>query len=168
MARSIIIAILAAGAFTAEAGNWSGRMLNGNEVVVDPGTNRATVTVDGVSTQLWEGTHRLQDGSVLIIRNGIAVPNKTILESRELPLPEPSEWEDAPIIGYSPCEKLVRRVCGKAGRCVDFMGCNPSQQLLSMEREEREASSNPNLMTYTSGQCLKADRDREFFASCKE
>jgi hypothetical protein len=166
MARALIIAILAAGVSTAQAGNWSGRMLNGNEIVVDPRSNRATVNIDGVTTQLWEGTHRLQDGSILIIRNGIAVPNKAILESRELPVPEPSEWEDAPIIGYSPCEKLVRRVCGKEGQCVDTESCNPSQQLLSMEREEREASSNPNLMTYTSGQCLKADRDREFFASC--
>ncbi len=167
MARPIIIAILAATAFTAQAGNWNARMLNGNEIVVDPDTNRATVTVHGVTTQLWEGTHRLQDGSVLIIRSGVAVPNKGILESRELPLPEPSEWEDAPIIGYSPCEKLVRRVCGKQGQCVDVTGCGPSQQLLSMEREEREASNNTNLMTFTSGQCLKADRDKEYFASCK-
>ena len=168
MARSIIIAILAAGAFTAQAGNWSTRMLNGNEVMVDPNTNRATVTVEGITTQLWEGTHRLQDGSILVIRNGIAVPNKKILETRELPVPEPAEWEDLPIVGYSPCEKLVRRVCGKEGQCVDARGCNPSQQLLSMERQERESSSNRNLMTYTSGQCLKAENDQEFFASCKQ
>jgi hypothetical protein len=168
MARSIIIAILAAGAFTAQAGSWSTRMLNGNEVVVDPNTNRATVNVDGVTTQLWEGTHRMQDGSVLIIRNGIAVPNKNILESRELPVPEPAEWEDLPIVGYSPCEKLVRRVCGKEGQCVDAKDCDLSQQLLSMERQERETSNNRNLMTYTSGQCLKADRDKEFFASCNQ
>ncbi|MDH3527767.1 MAG: hypothetical protein OEN52_07335 [Gammaproteobacteria bacterium] len=168
MARSIIIILLALGTFTAQAGNWSSRLLNGNEVVVDPGTNRATVTVDGITTQLWQGTHRLQDGSILIIRNGVAVPNEKILESRELPVPEPSEWEDAPIIGYSPCEKLVRKVCGKEGQCVDAKSCNPSQQLLSMEREEREASDNHNLMTYTSGQCLKADRDKDFFVSCNK
>ncbi len=143
-------------------------MLNGNEVTVDPNTNRATVNVEGVTTQLWEGTHRLQDGSVLIIRKGIAVPNMSILDSRELPVPEPSEWEDVPVVGYSPCEKLVRRVCGKEGQCVEAQSCNPSQQLLGMEREEREVSANRNLMTYTSGQCLKADRDKEFFASCRK
>ena len=168
MVRSIIIAFLATGVFAAQAGNWSSRTLKGNEITVDPDTNRATVNVDGVTTQLWEGTHRLQDGSVLIIRKGIAVPNKEILRLRELPLPEPEEWEDVPIVGYSPCEKLVRRVCGKQGQCVDAKGCNPSQQLLSMERQEREASANRNLMTYTSGQCLKADVDKAFFSTCRE
>lgn len=168
MKRASIALILAAATITAQAGNWSSRLLNGDEVVVDPHTNRATVTTDGITSQLWEGTHRLQDGSILIIRDGIAVPNATILESRELPLPEPSEWEDIPIIGFSPCEKLVRRVCGREGQCVDAKGCNPSQQLLGMEREEREASHNRNLMTYTSGQCLKADRDKTFFTSCRD
>jgi hypothetical protein len=168
MRRSIIIAVLALAAFTVQAGNWSGRMLNGNEVAVDPHTNRATVNVDGVTTQLWEGTHRLQDGSILIIRRGIAVPNKSILGARELPDAEPEEWEDIPIIGYSPCEKLVRRVCGKEGQCVDASSCNPSQQLLGMEREEREISNNRNLMTYTSGQCLKAESDKEFFSTCRK
>jgi hypothetical protein len=37
-----------------------------------------------------------------------------------------------------------------------------------METGERNASKNRGLMTYTSGQCLKALKDREFFVSCPE
>ena len=56
------------------------RSQQGDVVTVDPDTNRATVTRDGVTTPMWDGTHRMQDGSVLIINRGIAVPNKAILE----------------------------------------------------------------------------------------
>lgn len=149
-----------------QAAAWDSSLQGGGAVSVDPDTNRATVTRDGVTTPLWDGTHRLQDGSILIIRRGMAVPNKGILDSRK-PLPrEPEEWEDALIVGYSPCEKLVRNICGRHDECTDAEACNLARQLLDMEREERDASDNKYLMTYTSGQCLKAIRDEEFFASC--
>jgi hypothetical protein len=44
--------------------------------------------------------------------------------------------------------------------------CDPARQLLQMEQEERDTSSNPNLMTYTSGQCQNAMKDREYFGIC--
>jgi hypothetical protein len=150
------------------AAEWSSPLRGGGTVTVNPDTNRATVTKDGVTTQLWQGTHRLQDGSVLIInRGGVAVPNESIVQSRQLPPPETEEWQDIQIVGYSPCEKLVRRVCGKEDQCAGAEACDPSRQLLAMEKQERDASDNRNLMSYTSGQCLKALRDGEFFIACR-
>jgi hypothetical protein len=35
-----------------------------------------------------------------------------------------------------------------------------------METRERNDSSNRNLMTYSSGQCLKAAKDKENFGMC--
>ena len=167
----IRLPVAAAAAFAAcavTAAEWSSPLQGGGTVTVDPDSNRATVTKDGVTTQLWKGTHRLQDGSVLIInRGGVAVPNESIMQSRQLPPPETEEWQDIQIVGYSPCEKLVRHVCGKEDQCAGAQACDPSRQLLAMEKEERDASDNRNLMSYTSGQCLRALRDDEFFLACR-
>jgi len=150
----------------AHADEWSSKMLDGSTVTVDPDTNRATVTQDGVTAPLWNGIHRMQDGSSLIVNRGIAVPNEPIIESRRLPPPEIEEWKDINIIGYSPCEQLVRQVCGQQDQCAGVEACNPARQLLQMEQDERNVSSNRNLMTYTSGQCLKAMKDRAYFSMC--
>ena len=166
--RLVLFTFFMVASVAIQASDWHSRLQGGGEVTVNPNTNRATVTTDGVTTQLWKGTHRMQDGSILIIhRGGVAVPNLSILETRQLPAPEPEEWEDIQIVGYSPCEKLVRTVCGRESQCADSKACSPSQQLLAMEREERDSGNNPNLMSYTSGQCLTASRDKDFFAVCK-
>jgi hypothetical protein len=142
------------------------RLQDGDAVTVDPDTNRATVTQDGVTIPLWDGTHRMQDGSILIINQGITVPGEPVPETRQKPVPEAEKWEGGPIVGYSPCEKLARRVCGKKNQCGETQGCNLAQQLLSMEQKERAASENRNRMTYTSGQCQTMTSDAETFPLC--
>ena len=142
------------------------RLQQGDVVTVDPATNRATVTRGGTTTPMWDGTHRMQDGSVLIINRGIAVPNEAILAPERPELPEGEKWEGAPIAGYSPCEKLARRVCGVKNRCGKVEGCNLARQLLDMEQDERAASKNRNRMTYSSGQCQNMMMDSEVFPVC--
>ena len=151
----------------AHATDWNSTLLDGSTVTVDPETNRATITRDGVTTPLWNGVHRTEDGSALIVNRGIAVPNESIIESRRVPPPKTEEWEDVNIVGYTPCEQLVRRVCGRQGECLDAEACDPAQQLLAMEDDERNSAKNRNLMTYTSGQCLSAMKDREYFSQCE-
>lgn len=138
----------------------------GGEITVDPNTNRATVTRGGITTPMWDGTHRLDDGSVLIINQGVTVPNRAILDSRQPKPPVAEEWEGAQIAGYSPCEKLARRVCGKEDQCAEIEGCTLARQLLDMEQDERAASENRNRMTYTSGQCQHVMTDVELFPHC--
>ena len=168
MKRLPLLIVLMLPVFAASAGDWSSQLRGGGTVTVDPYTNRAAVTRGGVTTQLWDGAHRLDDGSILITNRGVAIPNESILESRQLPPLETEEWEDVRIVGTSPCEQLVRRVCGDECQCEDAEACNPSRQLLDMESEERNASKNRGLMTFTSGQCLKALKAREFFTSCRK
>ena len=148
------------------AADWTAQLKGGGTVSVDPNTNRATVTQGGVTSQIWDGAHRLQDGTILITNRGVAIPNESILESRQIKPPETEEWEGVRIVGTSPCERLVRRVCGDEDQCTDAEACGPSRQLLDMESDERNASKNRGLMTYTSGQCLKALKARGFFANC--
>ena len=112
----ILIAVGSLLALTAHAEQWATRLETGAGVRVDPSTNRAVVNWRGAETQLWDGIHRLEDGSTLIVRDGRVVPNENILQARRAPGPEttPSDWEGVPIAGYSPCEQLVRKVwrCG--------------------------------------------------------
>ena len=159
---------LAFTAFAAQAAEWSSRLKGGGEITVDPRTNRATIMKDGVQTQLWDGVHQLQDGSTITIRSGVAVPTTEILEARrpKPKTPESSAWIGAPIIGYSPCERLARRVWGTDNECSAGPACEPARQLLSMEQEERSSNTTPNIMTHSSGQCQEADKDRSFFVTC--
>ncbi|GMQ87714.1 MAG: hypothetical protein BMS9Abin08_0920 [Gammaproteobacteria bacterium] len=153
-----------------QAAQWSAPLKSGGTVTVDPQTNRATVRRNGVETQLWDGVHQLEDGSTLTVRSGTAVPNQDILRARQLPShPEPAEtgpWSGAPIVGYSPCEQLVRRVCGVNQTCSSAKACGPAKQLLNMEQTEREANASPDYMTPASGQCQQADKDRAYFVTC--
>lgn len=150
--------------------DWNAQLESGGRVSVDPTSNRATVTRDGVSTPLWDGVHRLKDGSVITVRSGQVVPNEQILRAREQP-PQPltdqaQGWVGTPIDGYSPCERLVRSVCGVDQHCGQETACKAAQQLLDMERDERAKSHHPDTMTYSSGQCQEAFKDKEFFRQC--
>ena len=153
-----------------QAAGWTAPLKDGGQVSVDPRTNRATILRDGVETQLWDGVHRLEDGTIITIRSGQAVPNEDILQSRQQrDKPEElhaEQWVGAPIIGYSPCERLVRRVCGTSQECGNKPACEPARQLLAMEQQERAANDSPNYMTHASGQCQQAAQDRAFFATC--
>lgn len=144
------------------------RLQDGGRVVVDPDTKRATVIKDGVSAPMYDGTHRAEDGSILIIRQGVTtIPYEAPAPPRE-PKEGPAElWEGAPIVGLSPCERLVQKVCGRQDQCAGIEGCALARQLLDMEKEERNASGNRNRMTYTSGQCAEMTPDTELFPACE-
>ncbi len=149
------------------AAEWSSKMQGGGAVTVNPDTRRATVTKDGVSSQLWDGAHRMEDGSVLIVNHGEVVPGEATDIPRQLPPPEASDWEDVKIVGYSPCEQLVHHVCGQQNQCATAEACNASRQLLTMEQGERTRADDGSRMTYTSGQCLQAKEDYSYFAACR-
>ncbi len=139
----------------------------GGTVTVDPNTNRATITRDGVSAPLWDGTHLMEDGSVLIIRQGVSVPKESVVDTRKRPIPKAAQWEGMLIVGYSPCEKLVQQTCGMDNQCEDTEACSLARQLLGMEQDEREASESHNRMTYTSGECREVSVDKTLFPVCQ-
>jgi hypothetical protein len=166
---ALTVVLCCSGGWQVASAEWSSELESGGTVHVDPTTNRATVTRDGVSTQLWDGVHRLEDGSSVTVRSGQVVPNEAILRAREPqpPVTDQAEtWVGIPISGSSPCEQLVRRVCGENNQCGDAAGCEPAQQLLEMERTERANSDDPRAMSYSSGQCKEAEKDRDYFRLC--
>ena len=165
--RLLVLLIGTTGTVASWAVDPDYHLKGGGAVTVDPDTNRATVTRDGVTAPLWDGTHRLEDGSILIIRRGTSVPREPMAEPRHIPETEVGKWEGAPIVGYSPCERLVQRSCGPGNECLELEGCNLARQLLTMEQEERTASADPNRMTYTSGQCQEVEQDYQLFPYCR-
>ena len=176
MVLSIATVVLLACAITARspvalAETW--RHKGGGEVSIDRQTNRATIKRNGVETQLWDGVHELENGGTITVRDGQVVPSREIIDSRRQPVqPEVIDrthddlWTGVPIFRQSPCEKLVERVCGKSQACADSEACSMSRQLLDFESRERAASRMHNLMTRASGECLEADVDDTFFATC--
>ena len=162
-----IIALLPVLAVPQPASAWSSSLSGGRGEVSVDSSNRATINQGGVERPLWDGTHRLEDGSTLIIRQGIAVPNPAILESRDqLQPPKAEDWEGVRIVGTSPCERLERKVCGPENECLTAEACTAVAQLVDREWDERRASHNAGYMTPTSGQCLLALEDTEFFVRC--
>jgi len=149
---------------------WKAQLDSGGQVSVDPTSNRVTVTRDGVTTPLWDGVHRLQDGTAITVKSGQVVPNAAILRAREQRPPPVTDqaqvWVGQLIQGDSPCERLMRRVCGGDQQCDQSPACAPARQLLEMERQERSASRAPDTMTYSSGQCMEAAKDMDFFRAC--
>lgn len=168
LSAMLLAVVLGLSVTTVTAAGWTSGMEGGGTVTVDPDTRRATVTRDGVTSSLWNGVHRLQDGSVLIVNHGEVVPGEhTASPPRQLPPPDKTDWEDVKIVGYSPCERLARQVCGRQNECAAVEACRSSQQLLAMEQDERTMADDGSRMTYTSGQCLGASKDVEYFSVCR-
>lgn len=159
-----LLCFIALVATTADAASWTNRLADGRRIQVDPNTNRVTVfPEEGTRRQLWDGVHRLEDGSTITIRSGVMVPNKAIVELRQH-LPSPPTAESA-----VPCQRLVRKVCGLHDECADHAACEPARQLQQMSQDQaQEALDYPNATTppWASEQCRDALADEAFFTAC--
>jgi hypothetical protein len=146
---------------------WQGTLQDGSVVNVDPGTNRATVTNSrGVSTPIWNGVHRLEDGSTITTSNGIIVPNQQILESRQPMAPKPMTVSTEP---SSECRMLHEAVCGADDACADMQACQLANQLLQFDQDEaRDINSGRVIADRTvPSQCRQAFHDSVKFPPCK-
>lgn len=161
-----LLALLGLMAIAVEATSWTSHLADGKRIQVDPNTNRVTVfTEKGRAQQLWDGVHRLDDGSTITIRSGVMVPNRAIVELRHrVPRPDTAESD-------APCRKLVRKVCGLHGECADHSACGPARQLLRMSQDQLQTTvehSDWAATQWTFEQCREALADEAFFTPCKE
>lgn len=143
----------------AHAGSWTGTLQDGSVMRVDPDTHRAMRFYEGGAAPLWDGVHRLEDGSTVIVRDGQAVPSEAMMDSwRAEPGAEPTMRERY-------CEQLVRKVCGFDRECGKSEACVRAEQLLRTERDEqRRAPLGSGLYPQTpaSHACLAALGDPTF------
>ncbi|MCB1869047.1 MAG: hypothetical protein KDI43_11075 [Gammaproteobacteria bacterium] len=145
------------------AQSWTKGLEDGGVVSVDPRTNKATIYTGKGTTQLWDGTHRLNDGSVIIVRDGIVTSGAGSVAP--LAAEAAADDESSAPLASSACVELVIKVCGFSGECRNEPGCSPARQLMQLEKDEawQTQSKGPN---ETSAQCREALKNESFFARC--
>lgn len=130
---TIAAAVLLAVSSGAHADSWRGALESGGQIVVDPGTHRALREENGASRQLWDGVHRLEDGSTVIVRDGVAVPTEEMYRAWSGGPASPSPYADRW------CNQLVRKTCGFDDACDKAAACLQARSLLAdVERERRD------------------------------
>ena len=102
---------------------WTGTLPDGSQLRVDPNTRRALRDQGGAARPMWDGVHRMDDGSVVIIRDGTAVPTTQMMETWQ-GAPEGKEAQPG-----AECERLVQRVCGPEDACGQAPPCLSARKL---------------------------------------
>ncbi|MDX1345671.1 MAG: hypothetical protein R3179_07210 [Sedimenticolaceae bacterium] len=125
----------------------------GYELRYDPQTSRVETRVNGQVRPMWDGVHRLENGQVLRIHNGVAVRDETVMQSE----PRPQSLRDE----VSTCRRLVRRSCGLGGTCAHTESCRHASQLLTFHNEAKSSDRHKIEL-----QCLEALDDTAFFKPC--
>jgi len=141
------------------ADTWQGNLDGGGVVRIDPVTRKPTVYYNGGSTLLWDGAHEMDDGSVITIRDGVAVPDETMFStwSREVPRELGAQ--------AAFCEKLVRKVCGFYSECSGGRPCYLARELSRLEKNETPGAPEGS-MAPSSVECEKGLADTVLFPSC--
>jgi hypothetical protein len=157
------LCVLAAGFEQGIAATWTGTLHDGTVLQVDPDTRRPMRYYNGGVAPLWDGAHQLEDGSVVIVREGEIVPTEGMLDTwKTQPGAEPTMRERY-------CEQLVRKVCGFNEECGASHTCSLARQLQRIEREEQRRApmgSGPHPQTASTGECLNA-LTNSAFPACK-
>lgn len=166
-----ISALLTACSGYALAASWEARLENGQQFSVDPTTNRALLeSGKGQGRPLWDGVHRLKDGSTITIRSGVMVPNEALetldrIEPADIPKTDSDESSSAVPTGKeNRCDELVLRTCGLKNTCADDESCRLAKQLREMQR--KPSSQAKDSQNWARERCEEAFRDSEQFSAC--
>jgi hypothetical protein len=153
--RQLIISLFLLLLAPAVAAGWQPLPMTqqGHELRYDPQTSRVETRVNGQVRPMWDGVHRLENGQVLRIRNGIAVRDETVMQSES----RPQSLRDE----VSTCRRLVRRSCGLGGTCGHTESCRHASQLLGFHNEAKHSDRHKIEL-----QCLEALDDTALFTPC--
>jgi hypothetical protein len=141
------------------AQSWRGQLEGGPEIMVDPDTRRATGVIDGERRPLWDGVHKLEDGSTVIVRDGIAVPTEPMYQQWR------GQAEPEPVFARRYCKQLVRKTCGFDDACRSSAACLRARALLDEAAQDRRGRSDfdrDSAPSATNDRCRDALDDPEF------
>jgi hypothetical protein len=159
----VVLVLLVTATGPAISGSWTGTLQDGSVLKVDPNTRRPLRYYDGGAAPLWDGTHRLENGSVVIVRDGTIVPTEGMLDTWA------GEAGSEPRMRERYCEQLVRKVCGFHDECASSKPCALARQLLRIEGEEQRRAppgSGAFPATPSTNECLDA-LGNAAFPACK-
>jgi len=154
-----LFGVMSTAAVSAIADVWQGNLKDGSTVRVDPITHKPTIYYRGGSTQLWNGTHEMSDGSVIIVRDGVAVPDERMFQTWG----GPAVTEQ--VAGEGLCGRLARKVCGLNNECAERQACGLARQLQKMAQQEMRHTS-PGLSVPSGEECRKGLADVGLFPRC--
>ncbi len=155
---SLLLILLVSFAASAGEGTWRGLLQDGSRITIDPATNKATRTMQGETTPLWNGVHRLNNGAVIIVRDGVVVRDETVINAQR------AQAHDRL---HAACMQLVTKVCGPHNECQKEPACDPARQLLIMERDELNSNwYGADLESSTL--CLEALGNEAYFTPCQD
>jgi hypothetical protein len=162
-----LLCVLLAAPTAPLADSWVTQLDEGQTISVDPATNRAIIRSGGATGQpLWDGVHRLQDGSTITIRSGVMVPNAALrgAGTATQPLRPAEDVARLPAQQRNPaCDLLVIKTCGLRGECRDYEACHLARQL---RRLQNNAQRDREGQGWAITQCQQADRDPGNFPAC--
>lgn len=163
-------AVLAGGAVFAR--DWNVQLYDGTAVRVDPRTHKAWVDDAGGSRPLWDGVHRLDDGTVLRIQSGVMIPEKAYVEAqrgelgRVVPQQEVTAYEQRYTAVDPGCVDLVKKTCGADDACSKQQACDLARQLRQFQLDEWRESGFNDWTSEAGTQCAEALRDETMFPRC--
>lgn len=134
---------------------WQGNLKSGGVVRIDAKTHKPTVFYSGGSTQLWDGVHEMDDGSVVVVRDGVAVPNEVMFNTWSQNITETLVEKS------KQCKKLIRKTCGFEDQCAERMSCKNAQQLMQLQQDQ---PINPRSKSESG--CAEALSDHKTFPEC--
>jgi hypothetical protein len=143
-------------AVLADTSSWQGKLQDGSYIAIDSNTNKVTRSAEGEIAPLWDGVHKLDNGAVIIVHDGVVVKDRVIIEAQQ-------EQERDRL--NAACMQLVKKVCGMHNECDSYPACDPARQLLAMERSELNSSWS-GAMLESSTHCLEALSNESFFQAC--
>jgi hypothetical protein len=141
------------------ADNWQGRLQSGAGISVDPQTHRVLRDDGGNARPMWDGVHRLEDGSTIIVRDGIAIPTEQMYRAWK------GEVRPRPAFEARFCNQLVRKTCGFDLGCNNSASCLRARSMLSDEARAQQslpASAGVHPQTEAGERCRTALRDPAF------
>jgi len=167
---SWLIALLLFAPLHTVLATWTGQLEDGRGIAFDPTTNRATITSgQGSGRPLWDGVHRLKDGSTVTIRSGVMVPTEKSLRPDTSPPALQQPVAEKPYVfperRSAACDRLVLKCCGLYQECEQRDTCCLAKQLRTLQR--KASSSDPAEYRWATGQCEQAMQDQQNFGSCE-
>jgi hypothetical protein len=139
---------------------WERTLQGGGQVHVDPRTGKAQITTSrGATGMLWDGVHKLEDGTTMIVRDGVVVPDRAMVQARRAPARAPEAGT------LSPCVILERQSCGLYGECAQTVSCGLARQLLSFEKGD--SGNGHQALLWSQARCQDALSQPDTFKPCK-
>ena len=144
------------------AQSWNAELDNGRVINVDPNTNRAVIQSGaGAGAPLWDGVHRLNDGSVITVRSGLMVPNEDVMSLRR---GEEPQARVIPVLSRA-CDDLVVKTCGLTGECDGTEPCDLATQLRATQWQTAGRSTEET--SWAASQCESSLADEQVFPACE-